>query len=191
MGAVQRFCHRAMLIEKGHVVEIGQPERIARAYNELNFGGLEHRTPEARDMGSAPAELLDAWFETDDGKRVAAVHQGTPLRMAAEVRFHEAVESPVFGFAIRNDVGHTVFTTSTHWLGVQTGRYEAGETALVHVRFDNVLATVRHTLTAWVAGANAQDALDQRENVASLVVHGTRVTGALVDLPHSYEIERR
>src|SRR6202042_3749280 len=36
MGSIQRFCHRAMLLEKGRLVEIDEPGRIARLYNQLN-----------------------------------------------------------------------------------------------------------------------------------------------------------
>ena len=35
---VQRFCDRAMLLEKGRVVELGDPATVTRRYNELNFG---------------------------------------------------------------------------------------------------------------------------------------------------------
>src|SRR5688572_9347884 len=38
MGSVQRFCHRALLIEHGEVKLIGEPERVARHYVEVNFG---------------------------------------------------------------------------------------------------------------------------------------------------------
>src|SRR5690242_9683233 len=42
MHAVERFCDRAMLIERGEVLEIGGPRAVALAYNELNFGRLLH-----------------------------------------------------------------------------------------------------------------------------------------------------
>ena len=37
MGAVRRFCHRAMLMERGAIVELGDPERVGAHYLELNF----------------------------------------------------------------------------------------------------------------------------------------------------------
>ena len=40
------------------------------------------------------------------------------------------------------------------------------------------------------AGAG-DDALDLREDLASLIVHGTRVTGGIADVPHTIEVERR
>src|ERR1700727_165100 len=43
MGALQRFCHRALLLERGSPVYLGEPHEIADRYLELNFG----RDPEA------------------------------------------------------------------------------------------------------------------------------------------------
>ena len=84
-----------------------------------------------------------------------------------------------------------MFVTTTAWEDVATGSFAAGDTAIVRVRLENVLATVRHTLTPSVALSQAPDAaLDMREDLATMVVHGPRATGALVDLPHEYEIER-
>jgi ABC-type polysaccharide/polyol phosphate transport system ATPase subunit len=37
MGAVQRFCDRALLIERGQMVELGAPEDVGNHYLELNF----------------------------------------------------------------------------------------------------------------------------------------------------------
>ena len=37
MSAVQRFCDRALLLEHGRVVELGDPEHVGNRYLELNF----------------------------------------------------------------------------------------------------------------------------------------------------------
>src|SRR3954467_13424324 len=37
MSAVERFCDRAMLLERGRVVDIGEPNRIANEYLDVNF----------------------------------------------------------------------------------------------------------------------------------------------------------
>src|SRR5918911_434139 len=37
MGAVERFCDRAMLLEHGRRVELGEPERVGMRYMQLNF----------------------------------------------------------------------------------------------------------------------------------------------------------
>src|SRR5215218_5852052 len=148
MSAVERFCHRAMLIERGDVLEVGEPHRIARRYNELNFGGLVHAaTEEGRYGDHAAAEILDAWFEDDAGERIAEQAQGAPVTMCMQVTFHTAVDDPVFAFNVINEPRHTVFATSTAWRAEPTGQFDAGDRITVRVRFDNWLAPMRYTIT--------------------------------------------
>ena len=45
MHSVERFCDRAMLMERGDMVQIGEPRAIGRAYQKLNFGHLPHEAP--------------------------------------------------------------------------------------------------------------------------------------------------
>jgi len=36
MGVIERLCDRALVLELGNVVDVGEPSRIARRYEELN-----------------------------------------------------------------------------------------------------------------------------------------------------------
>src|SRR5262249_9381578 len=48
MYSVERFCDRAMLMERGSLVQIGEPRTIGRAYHKLNFGQLPHQAPDEK-----------------------------------------------------------------------------------------------------------------------------------------------
>ena len=195
MGAVERFCDRAMLMERGAVVEIGDPGSIARHYNELNFRRVRQ---EARELGGpetlrrAPvAALLGAWFEASDGAPVVTVTQGEPCCVRLEVAFHQPAENPIFAIALHSELGHLAFATSTQLRDELTGSFEPGELAIVRVRFENWLAPGRYCLSAGVSrDGSGADAYDLRENIASLIIHATRSGGGTADLPHSFEIER-
>src|SRR3954464_6469075 len=50
MNAVQRFCDRAVLLEHGRNVELGEPQKVGDRYLELNFS-RDARDAEARDAG--------------------------------------------------------------------------------------------------------------------------------------------
>jgi ABC-type polysaccharide/polyol phosphate transport system ATPase subunit len=193
MSAVERFCDRAMLIEQGEILNIGEPGAIGRKYNELNFGHTVHSAPGdgGRYDARGAAEILSAWFENAEGERIGALAQGETLRVCFEVRMHEPLEDPIFAATLRNDVQHTIFATSTQWTHGATGRFAPGETAVVRIQFDNWLAPSRYTVTPSVArqGGGA-DALDLREDLASLIVHATHFTGGVADLPHGFEISR-
>jgi ABC-type polysaccharide/polyol phosphate transport system ATPase subunit len=192
MSAVERFCDRAMLIERGVVQMIDEPARIGRAYNELNFGGLVHERADGDRSESHPeAEILDCWFEDAAGERVSATAQGERMAIGMEVRFHADITDPIFAVTLRNVVRHTVFATSTVWEREQTGSFSFGDSVLVRIELENWLAPGHYDATPSVARAGAgADALDLREDLASLTVHATRFSGGVVDLPHSIAIER-
>jgi ABC-type polysaccharide/polyol phosphate transport system ATPase subunit len=193
MSAVERFCDRAMLIEGGRLIEIGDPHRIARAYNEINFGRLVHNAPPGSRYGDqAAAEITSAWFENAAGERIEAIAQGVPLTIAMEIHFHTALVEPIIGLALRNMVGHTIFATRSDYSGVTIGSYAAGDVATVRVTFDNWIAPSIYRLSPSIARAGSGgEALDLREDVAQLTVHGTVETGGVVDLPYEIKIERR
>ena len=48
MGALKRFCHRALLLERGSMVHLGETEEVADRYLEINFG-REPRSVRGRD----------------------------------------------------------------------------------------------------------------------------------------------
>jgi ABC-type polysaccharide/polyol phosphate transport system ATPase subunit len=190
MNAVTRFCHRALLIERGKLVEIGDPATIARRYNELNFGTLVHDAPDGDRPATPPAEIKAAWFEGEDGRHIVELQQGEPCTVCVEVAFHEDVEDPVFAINVINEPRHTVFATSSAWRTGPTGRFAAGEDVVVRVRFDNWLAPMRYTVTPSVAAGPGELTLDLREDLASVVVHAVRHTGGIADVPHTLDIVR-
>jgi ABC-type polysaccharide/polyol phosphate transport system ATPase subunit len=193
MTAVQRFCDRAMLIDRGRVLRLGNPHEIALAYNELNFGRLVDGPPseDGRYGDQVAAEIKDAWFENDAGERIKELAQGQPCAMCMNVEFHAAMEEPAFAFHLRNEPRHTVFATSSAWLETRVGSFAAGDIARVCVRFDNWLAPMRYTVSPSVARSGpGADVVDLREDLASVVVHGTRVTGGIADVPHLLTVER-
>ncbi len=55
MGAVKRFCDRALLLEHGRPVALGDPESVGNRYLELNFSE-QARQAEAEAAGDAQGE---------------------------------------------------------------------------------------------------------------------------------------
>src|SRR5215216_206387 len=152
MRAVERFCDRAMLIERGEVLDIGEPHDIALAYNEINFGRLVHERADGARYGShAEAEVIDAWFENGTGERITTLAQDEPLAIVMEIRFHAPLDEPVFGFTLRNDAGHTVFGSRTDMYGVATGRFKPSDRARMRVALKNLLAPSVYRLTPSIA----------------------------------------
>jgi ABC-type polysaccharide/polyol phosphate transport system ATPase subunit len=199
MSAVQRFCDRAMLLERGRVVMLDEAERVAARYYDLNFGSQPAEAPppdpreegESERRGDGSAEILDGWFENARGEPVGALPQGEPCTLCARVRFDADVEDPFFGATFVDGEHHNVFAASTAWELPRTGSYRKGEVVTMRIGFRNWFAPGRYYVAISIAReVSGQHILDHRSRVASVVVSATRPGGGLVDLPHELAIER-
>jgi ABC-type polysaccharide/polyol phosphate transport system ATPase subunit len=188
MYSVERFCTRAMLMERGDVVQIGEPRAIGRAYHKLNFGQLPHEAPdEAISTGTAIAE---AWFQNAAGERVTSVSQEETLSMCFETRFGEDLSNPVFAATLRTELGHTIIVARSDQHGGSSGSFKAGESAIAKFTLPNWLTPSRYTMTPSLASeGTGENALALVEDMTSLMVHGT-VSGGILELPIDVMIER-
>jgi ABC-type polysaccharide/polyol phosphate transport system ATPase subunit len=200
MGAVKQFCHRALLLERGEVRIIGEPERVGNHYMELNFG--RDRTAEgqaAQDAGEAAepveerfgdqsAEIIDAWFADGDGRPTDHIAQGDPCHVRVRVRFHEAAERPTVSFVLENEQRLPLFATSTYDAGIATGSHRPGDVAVFTVSLPCQFGPGRLYLSPWVT--HRRELLDRRPRMATAVVTAINDSGALVNLPHEARYER-
>ena len=189
MAAVDRFCHRAVLLEEGRVVTLGDPSEVADRYMDMNFEPGTEPT-RRRSAASAAATARRGCSRPGSRTRTASARtpcaQGTPCVFKARVRFHEELRDPEFSVAFVNSERQNVFVA-----GSPLGTFAAGEEAVVTVTFHNALAPGRYALSTMIThrgGGNAP--VDRLENFATIVVTGARPGGGLVDLAHDIRIER-
>lgn len=190
MGSVERFCDRAMLMERGEMVNIGGPREIARAYHELNFGRLAHRVAEETSARPTGSQILEAWFENAEGERVSNSAQGEILSMCFQAQLGEDLLDPVFAVTLRNELGHTILVARSDAHGRHSGSFQAGTVTTARFSIQNWLAPSRYALTPSVAreGTGA-DALALAEDMVSVVIHGGG-TGGIIELPTDVRIEQ-
>jgi ABC-type polysaccharide/polyol phosphate transport system ATPase subunit len=189
MSAVERFCDRVALLERGAMVELGDPRTVTRAYNELNFGRLAHEPSDAEFQRSGTF-VSEGWFENAAGKRVAALAQGEAMRACFGIHVREPLEDPVFAVTLRNEAGQTMVVGRSDRHGSGSGSFAAGERIVATFEFANWLAPSRYTLSPSIAreGTGA-DVLAVAEDIASLVVHGF-ATGGVLDPPQTFAVRR-
>jgi ABC-type polysaccharide/polyol phosphate transport system ATPase subunit len=195
MGAVERFCDRAVLLERGVKLREGDPHRVGMEYLEVNFGRREEAGQAAGDggtrAGDGRAEILEAWFEDEHGAVASSLETGRPCAFAARVRFAADVEDPLFGMTLENGNHDHVLSASTHWTDPRPGRFAAGEELVFRVRFTNVFAPGRYDATPAVAvRGTGVSWLDRRERLCTIVVAGTHSTDGIVQLPYEIALER-
>ena len=196
MGAVQRFCDQAILLERGEVIERGDPQRVGNRYLEVNFAKDQSNRPtghpkETDRYGDGRADIFESWFEDEHGIRTGTLATGRPCTFVARVRFREAVEHPIFGVVFQNSRRDTVFTANTLATDPEPGVFAAGDEVTFRLAFDLVFAPDRYSASPAVARAGTGIAwLDRRDRFAAVMVTGMRETDGIVELEHRIEVER-
>jgi ABC-type polysaccharide/polyol phosphate transport system ATPase subunit len=210
MSAVRRFCDRAMLLEKGRLAAIGEPQDVGNRYLQLNFSeearAIEkaaadqaamtgHHTPvafmgeEGETFGDGGATIAEAWFEDADGVPQLTLENGRPYTFCMRVRFDREVVDPLFSTSMTNLQGLQLFSASSVWTDPTPGTFRAGDTTLFRVAFDNILSAGRYSITAAVTLADGTW-LQLRERMFGVMVTSTRTSGALVDVPSVATLRR-
>jgi ABC-type multidrug transport system ATPase subunit len=193
MGAVQRFCDRAMLIDRGRVEMIGAPDEVGTRYLERNFGrevAAPAMVTDGEDRaGDRSAEIVEAWFE-QGGARTDVLPQGQPCALTLRVRFNAPLRDPIIAFLIENERHDPLWALSNEDGGAMTGSHEAGEEATFTVTFTNVFAPGRIYLTPWMLHNGGAPIIDRRPRLQSAVVTAVHRSGGAVDLPHEMRYER-
>jgi energy-coupling factor transporter ATP-binding protein EcfA2 len=196
MGAVRRFCHRAMLMERGAVVREGDPMLVGEHYLDLNF----RQDPAAQDVaaqetrerfGDGQARFTQLWIENTQGDALIHAPQGDDLVVRATIEFHADIDDPVISVVFENAEHHPVFATSSVWNDERTGSFKAGERGHLRLQFPTVLAPGRYFVTPSVTRrGSGHDVLDRFPGMISFLVTGTRETGGIVELEHDFSFER-
>jgi ABC-type polysaccharide/polyol phosphate transport system ATPase subunit len=192
MNSVQRFCDRAMLLDGGDLITIGDPREVSRRYEELNMARYGRSDgPAIAHAGDGSAAIVDCWLEDETGERAEQIPHGRPTRIRMEVEWRVTAEGPNFGFMISDERGRGVLALASESTIRDTGTFKAGENVTVDVALDCLLAGGSYSVSPEVRHGTAERRLmDHRENAASFEVVGMAPSGGIVELPHEMSFSR-
>jgi ABC-type polysaccharide/polyol phosphate transport system ATPase subunit len=187
MGAVEHYCHRAMLLHDGSVRAVGEPGDIARKYLRLNFQQAPGRS-DPLDPESEIADVIinDVWIESG-GQRVTSLERGEDLRLCAKLEAKRDVEGPQVGFVFTNIDGVDVAG-----FGIPENlpeRLRAGDRLRISAAIGNRFLPGRYVVKCWVhRNLNLADLVLYSPHVLDFVVFGRDGAG-VVFLDQDVEVE--
>jgi ABC-type sugar transport system ATPase subunit len=199
MGSLKRFCHRAMLLERGRMVHIGEPHEVADRYLEINFAHAAEPEADATHEGAAGADrrgdgearVLEAWVEDARGERPTSLSQGQRIALKARVRFNISVEDPIASVYVLDEEHRAIVVATTARRHERSGHFDAGDEVVFSFGFENVLAPGRYSPLFTLAHCGTgMELMDRFEGNFSFVVTGPEAMGGTVDLPVEVDIER-
>ena len=128
MNAVQRFCDRAMLLDRGDMIAMGDPREVARRYEEINMARYGRSDgPAASHAGDGTAAILDCWIEDDDGRALgAAPARPAPCGCGWRSSCAPTPTNPRFGFMVTDEQGRGVLAIASESTATPPGGYSRG-----------------------------------------------------------------
>ncbi|MFL5870308.1 MAG: ABC transporter ATP-binding protein [Solirubrobacterales bacterium] len=193
MHAVERNCHRALILEEGSIQAVGTPTEIAREYLEVNMRRHVARAPSREhrlDSRLADAFHVErAWVEDGAGRTDDSFPSHTPLRVNVELAAAADAPESFFSFELRNGEGAPLFATPYRSLAGDGRAISAGDRFRIGLSFAAPEGFDSYFVHCAVAGdehGNRQYVLF--ENAVAFLAYDSAPPEAAA-LPYEFEIE--
>lgn len=160
-NAIQMFCNKAILIEKGKIVAEGKAAKVLQAYVEQNQSDQEkelnkkkHSKTPTDDKATGSVELLEAYASRGDGK-TKVFGPEDEISVNFHLRFKEKLSNPVFGVIIQSsEGGQPIFATNTLDSNISTGNINSGEEKIVSFKIKNIFNDGLYSISGAVASSD-------------------------------------
>ncbi len=202
MAAVSRFCDRAVLLEDGAVVDIGDPDLVADRYLALNFErsltGGEDIDPDNSDAaGSENADHAEAFEHIDDlptrvvggaflsiaGEPVNHAKVDDTVVLVIDVQAREDLKGPAVEIQLHDELGQHVYGASTADAESPVSMLKAGSTWRVTVHVDLSLRPGAYRLSAVLTGGSSPAPLHRTHDLATLEITSLQPVLGIANLP--------
>jgi lipopolysaccharide transport system ATP-binding protein len=164
LGAIKNLCDEAILLDKGLLVERGDPGDISEYYTALiqkryaeetgqftfiqRIEGGEKR--KRQRYGNFDAMISEIKLLNSSGEEIGAVISGEACIITVKAIFFEDVENAVVGILIRDRLGNEIFGTNTGFYDQHTGPVKKDEMILVNFMIKMDIGSGDYSITAAV-----------------------------------------
>lgn len=158
LGSVAKYCDRVILLNNGKKMAEGEPKEIIDLYKQVLVSRAENRewtdgeqeeqaieenpsdglwkdslmlNPNVLEYGDKEAEIVDFAIIDNKNRVTNNIQKNTEFRIRMRVRFHRAVDEPIFAFTIKDLQGTDVTGTNTMYESVNFGLVQAGEEKVI------------------------------------------------------------
>ena len=121
-GAVKTLCDRALLFDRGRIVQDGTPDQVLDYYNALiakretdeEIKQVERESGRTvTRSGNRRAEIVAVEMLDGAGEEARAFRVGEEAVIRCHVRYHEKVKNATVGILLRDRLGNDIFGTNT------------------------------------------------------------------------------
>lgn len=113
MDAVEKYCNRAMLINDGNILSIGNPSDVALKYSELNAQGGRDQKADPVDVVETEGVRIETSVNGNAKKTVLNAAEDSPVNLEVSFTSDEDLKNMSFGFTVFNGAGIPIFATNS------------------------------------------------------------------------------
>jgi lipopolysaccharide transport system ATP-binding protein len=161
--AIQSLCSRVILLDGGKLTQDGEPEVVLDYYNAM-LASRQNQAVEQRPCedgrvqtisGTAEAQIEEIGLYTAGGDQARSVCVGEPLELRVRVKVNADLPELVFGYQIRDRLGHVVYGTNTYYLDAKLTELKKGEIVTYSFKFPANLGPASYSISAALHASNA------------------------------------
>jgi len=184
MGTVRKFCNRALLINKGKIIEMDDPKRVAEKYSELNQEIIDQSVEEKNLKAEQGAQYLKATILDKNGQKKQSFEGGETMLINVSWKGLSADQIESIGVNITKQTGEHITGINTRDMKQKKGWKEAGSINL-EVKLNITAGTYYIHLTAFKEVGKVIDVIDRGPQFS--IKDTNKITwSGLVDIPHGW-----
>lgn len=152
LNSIKLLCDQAILLERGAVVEQGDPENVVNAYNYVisklgnKNGSSISKSDEESSYGTLEAKLINIAIAGANSKS-NIVSSGEIATISVEIEAFKDIQDMTVGIAIRDNYGQDIFGTNTFFYN-KNFNLEKGKKYICNYTIEMNISPGKYSLTA-------------------------------------------
>ena len=215
-SSIIKYCDRAILLNDGKVICDDTPKEVIDVYKQLltNSEAEEpaHEEPHliekenltwknsyllnknTLEYGNKIAEIIDFGIFDTSNKITTVYFRNQEYVVKMKIRFHQAIEDPIFAVTFKDLMGLEVAGTNTMQENISTGRYEENDVVIVEFRSKFPFQNQTYFLSLGCTKFNSSGELEvfhRLYDILCVETVGSKITNGFFDMDAKVTISRQ
>jgi len=157
--AIQSVCQRVILLEKGKIIQDGEPEAVMDFYNALIAQKENSKTTQVKlengktqtISGTGEAKVTEIKLYNTDEKEIECLDVSQEVRLCVKVKVNANISSLVLGFSIKDRLGQTIFGTTSKDHNIEYNNLLADQTLEFNFKFKSSFGVGSYSISTALA----------------------------------------
>ncbi len=208
ISTIQKYCDRAMLLRKGKIKMIGDPEKVGNKYIYQNMSDEEKRITtkekkknqkiekdsvkkvDGKEVKRKIIEIRKVETIDKNGDKKKVFRVGDQISININCFSYKMIENPIFGIIIKNSQKNVVFVTNTEFKRIKTGTLSERRNYIIKFNLENVrLSSGKYFISPAIASDGVKVYYDWKNDFAFFNIFNDYNSGGIIDMEHTILIK--